>query len=141
MKRLLLGVVLWGSSAYAQELPPGCQNIPSKWVKGDVTPDQVSSFVTIPVDGLGLKWAIWKDGDQSLSINFMGGTYEGVMCMTTANSMTAITATCRIPGLTVIASKDPTGLVEVMACIPPPAAPKAPTKDRVLPLPRGKVRT
>lgn len=127
-------------AASAEELPPGCRDLQSTWVRGDTTEDQTGSFVTQPVEGLGLKWASWKDGDQSISINFMSGTWEGVMCMTTAKVTAPIVLTCAVPGLTVIATKAPAGLVEVMACVPPEKKP-APKPSRVVPLPKAKVRS
>jgi hypothetical protein len=159
---LIVGLI--ALTAYAQD-PPGCTTVATQWVTSDLTPQQTSAFVSIPIEGLGVKWATWKDGDQTLSINIMSGDWEGVMCMSGATAMATLTVTCRIPGITVIASKKPSKGVELLVCESRPAAPepnpppapapetppaknRQPANKRVVPPPlppnaagKGKMRT
>lgn len=121
MAKGLFGLLLLLASAeaQAQELPPGCMTVQPQWVKGDLTAGQTSAYVTVIADSIGLKWATWTDGDQTLSVNIMEGTWKGVMCMSTAPAKSKVSVVCRIPGVTISADKARGQNTEVMICMQP----------------------
>jgi hypothetical protein len=119
VKRVLGLLFALVSSAGAQELPPGCATFSPTWVKGDMTAGQTSAFVAVIADSIGLKWATWSDGDQTLSVNIMEGTWKGVMCMSTAPAKSKVSVVCRIPGVTISADKARGQNTEVMICMQP----------------------
>lgn len=121
MAKGLFGLLLLLASApaRAQELPPGCVSFSPQWVKGDLVAGQTSAYVSVIADSVGLKWATWSDGDQTLSINIMEGTYKGVMCMSTAPSKSKVSVVCRVPGATITADKARGQNTEVMICLQP----------------------
>lgn len=112
-------LVLVCAEAQAQELPPGCATFSPQWVKGDLTVGQTSAFVSVIADSIGLKWATWSDGDQTLSVNIMEGNYKGVMCMSMAPSKSKVSVVCRVPGLTISADKARGQNTEVLICLAP----------------------
>jgi hypothetical protein len=115
MKRLF-ALLLFALPAQAQELPPGCNMYTPQWVKGDLTAGQTSAYVTVIGESVGLKWATWNDGDQTLSVNIMEGPYKGVMCMSTAPTKGKVSVVCRVPGITISADKARGQNTSVMFC-------------------------